>query len=59
MDWLQELLYEKDTHDNAGQLLVEIIRGSRDAALMAAANERCHNALLATAESRQTVEVRW
>ena len=44
-------------HDNVGQLLVEIIRGSRDFMLSATASERCHNSLLVTAESKEICEV--
>jgi len=44
-----------EAHDNAGQLLVEIIRVSRDAQITATAAERFANPLLATAESPETV----
>jgi len=54
---LEDLLNEGDTHDNAGHLLVEIIRGSRDAQMTATANERFHNSLLETVESKETVEL--
>ena len=47
-----------EQHDNAGQLLVEIIRASRDAQITATPTERFHNPLLATAESPEIVHVR-
>lgn len=46
-----------EQHDNAGQLLVEIIRVSRDAQITATPTERFHNPLLATAESPDMVHV--
>jgi len=52
----EEKLKLRDMHDNIGQLLTEIITGSRDFMLGAAANERIHNSLLITAESRQVCE---
>jgi len=54
--WSEENLKLRDQHDNVGQLLVEIIRGSRDFMLSASASERCHNTLLLTAESREVCE---
>ena len=48
---------ERDCHDNAGQLLVEIIRVSRDSQITAAPTERFRNPLLETAESVHTVQV--
>jgi hypothetical protein len=48
---------ERDCHDNAGQLLVEIIRVSRDSQITAPPAERFKNPLLDTAESVQTVQV--
>ena len=48
-----------EQHDNAGQLLVEIIRASRDAQITAIPTERFHNPLLATAESPEIVHVRY
>lgn len=54
---IQERLFtERDCHDNAGQLLVEIIRVSRDSQITAAPSERFRNPLLDTAESVQTVQ---
>jgi len=44
-----------EQHDNAGQLLVEIIRSCRDSQLMAQPAEKFLNPLLATAESEETV----
>merc|ERR1719400_1573433 len=44
-----------EAHDNAGQLLVEIIRVSRDAQITATAAERFANPLLNTAESPEMV----
>ena len=44
-----------EAHDNAGQLLVEIIRVSRDAQITATAAERFANPLLSTAESPEMV----
>jgi len=52
----EESLKLRDMHDNIGQLLTEIITGSRDFMLSASANERIHNSLLVTAESRQVCE---
>ena len=49
---------EKDKHDNAGQLLVEIIRVSRDALLAPTDDNFLDNSLLHTAESKQTAEVK-
>eukprot|EP00090_Calanus_glacialis_P000849 TRINITY_DN1059_c0_g1_i2.p1 TRINITY_DN1059_c0_g1~~TRINITY_DN1059_c0_g1_i2.p1 ORF type:complete len:1001 (-),score=360.21 TRINITY_DN1059_c0_g1_i2:284-3286(-) len=46
-----------EQHDNAGQLLVEIIRVSRDAQITATPTERFHNPLLATAESPDMVHL--
>jgi len=46
-----------EVHDNAGQLLVEIIRSSRDALLTASPAERFLNPLLATAESADMVQL--
>merc|ERR1719500_2044810 len=46
-----------EAHDNAGQLLVEIIRVSRDAQITATPTERFHNPLLATAESADMVHL--
>jgi len=46
-----------EQHDNAGQLLVEIIRVSRDAQITATSTERFHNPLLATAESQDMVHL--
>jgi len=46
-----------EQHDNAGQLLVEIIRASRDAQITATPTERFHNPLLATAESPEIVHL--
>ena len=45
-----------EQHDNAGQLLVEIIRSCRDAQLAAAPAEKFNNPLLMSAESVETVE---
>lgn len=47
----------QDKHDNAGQLLVEIVRVSRDSQLNAPTAERFLNPLLHTAESPETVEL--
>ena len=44
-----------EQHDNAGQLLVEIIRSSRDSQLTAPPAEKFNNPLLSTAESMDTV----
>ncbi len=55
---MQERLFtERDCHDNAGQLLVEIIRVSRDSQISASPSEKVKNPLLDTAESVQTVQV--
>jgi len=48
---------DTESHDNVGQLLVEIIRNSRDAQITATAAERFHNPLLASAESPDTVRL--
>ena len=48
-----------DAHDNAGHLLVELIRASRDSQVAATPTERFDNPLLATAESEETVKVRF
>ncbi|XP_023342870.1 serine/threonine-protein phosphatase 6 regulatory subunit 3 isoform X2 [Eurytemora carolleeae] len=53
----EELMNEKDKHDNAGQLLVEIIRVSRDALLAPTDDNFLDNSLLHTAESKQTAEL--
>jgi len=45
-----------EQHDNAGQLLVEIIRSCRDSQLTAPPAEKFANPLLATAESQDTVQ---
>ena len=45
-----------EQHDNAGQLLVEIIRSSRDSQLTAPPAEKFANPLLITAESVDTVQ---
>ena len=50
------MMIEKDKHDNAGQLLVEILRVSRDA-LLAPTDDKFDNSLLLTAESKETSEV--
>jgi len=47
----------QDKHDNAGQLLVEIVRVSRDSQINAPTAERFLNPLLNTAESPETVEL--
>ena len=46
---------DPEQQDNAGQLLVEIIRSCRDSQLTAVPAEKFHNPLLATAESEDTV----
>ena len=46
---------DPEQQDNAGQLLVEIIRSCRDSQLTAVPAEKFHNPLLATAESEETV----
>ena len=45
-----------EQHDNAGQLLVEIIRSCRDCQLISPPAEKFPNPLLATAESEETVK---
>ena len=45
-----------EQHDNAGQLLVEIIRSCRDSQLITPPAEKFPNPLLATAESVDTVQ---
>ena len=47
----------QEQHDNAGQLLVEIIRMSRDSLITATPSERFYNPLLAAAESPDIVHV--
>ena len=46
-----------EQHENAGLLLVEIIRVSRDALITASPTERLHNPLLTTAESSDMISV--
>lgn len=46
-----------EQHDNAGQLLVEIIRSCRDSQLISPPAEKFLNPLLVTAESEETVSV--
>ena len=46
--------YDRDTHDNAARLLVELLRVSRDAQYVPA-SERCDDPLLAVLESPSTV----
>ena len=48
--------YDRDTHDNASRLLIEVLRASRDGQYMPA-SERCNDPLLATLESPATVEL--
>lgn len=68
LDWLNEkrliqsiigLLdgetHDRDTHDNASRLLIEILRVSRDGQYVPA-NERCDDPLLNTLESPETVD---
>jgi hypothetical protein len=48
--------YDRDIHDNASRLLIEILRASRDGQYMPA-SERCNDPLLATLENPLTVEL--
>jgi len=51
---LESEVYERDTHDNAARLLVELLRVSRDAQYVPA-RERCHDPLLAVLEAPSTI----
>ena len=53
------LVPRSEQHDNAGQLLVEIIRSCRDSQLSAPPAEKFTNPLLSTAESVTTVQVKF
>ena len=46
-----------EQHENAGLLLVEIVRVSRDAQITSTPNTMFHNPLLATAESPDVILV--
>jgi len=48
--------HDRDIHDNASRLLIEILRTSRDGQYMPA-SERCNDPLLATLENPATVEL--
>ena len=48
--------HDRDTHDNASRLVIEVLRVSRDGQYAQAA-DRCEDPLLNTLESGETVEL--
>ena len=48
--------HDRDTHDNASRLVIEILRVSRDGQY-AQASDRCEDPLLNNLESEKTVEL--
>ena len=49
--------HDRDTHDNAARLVIEILRVSREVSESAQIHERCEDPILNTLESPETVEL--
>ena len=54
---LIDVNHDRDTHDNAARLVIEILRVSREVSESAQIHERCEDPILNTLESPETVEL--
>jgi hypothetical protein len=53
---LIDVNFDRDTHDNAARLVIEILRVARDGQYVPA-NDRCDDPLLNTLENAETVDL--